>query len=413
MLVLLRPAVVLVVCAIVLSGCASALGERFGAEKTTGEPSARTSEEAKGKGEKGKTPSPDAASPDEGEMPAPDEEEPAPGGEESVADDETLAEGTASIAQKDTPSANAPGEAPPAAQENLPLPGASPALLRDGNPLQKRVRESRSKVYTEGAKLGSNGVLTLTFIGSVSSVAVNPVGNEIGIDPTDPFGSFGDAPDMRHETVDLPEEMGKVSQNFYLLGKGPYRITGEVVEGPPPRVVGVGYVTNEREVGIAVFHIGFLYTQRGDRVRMNVRRDLPLDALRLEIDRDGDGVFEESWMPESTISSFEALDGGLPRTEMEEAVGEEAGLPEDRALVRLIPSDPAPGGNSPIAANSAGIGATYFTVDDGPPRMYATPFEVPLGAKLDFWSVDRAGNIELPRSVVVGNGGEQGGVHTV
>ena len=44
-----------------------------------------------------------------------------------------------------------------------------------------------------------------------------------------------------------------------------------------------------------------LLVRPGYRFGLKIKPDVPLEDLRLQIDRDDDGTYEEIWMPEATV----------------------------------------------------------------------------------------------------------------
>ena len=121
---------------------------------------------------------------------------------------------------------------------------------------------------------------------------------------------------------------------------------------------------------------------------------MPLDQNRLQVDRNGDGIYEESWMPESTIAGRGAGDGNPPVTS--------ASLEDDpRREGPLLTLEARDRGSSDGSAPPSGIGITYYWINHSGPRIYAEPMPVETGDVITYWSIDRAGNVEWRRTTDV------------
>jgi hypothetical protein len=128
----------------------------------------------------------------------------------------------------------------------------------------------------------------------------------------------------------------------------------------------------------------------GNRLRLKIRPGLPLDELRLEIDRDGDGTYEESWMPEVTVVGKRVHDWEPPVTTAHVKEVPSAG---ERLMLYLEAKDYSDSEKVP----PSGVGITYYWINDSGPRIYMKPVPVEPGDDISYWSMDLNGNLEWRR----------------
>ena len=301
----------------------------------------------------------------------------------------------------------------PEAAEKLPPGVVGAASLMDGREDQARVRELRDGSYSDEPP--SETYHTEVSIGSadakgyprgVRGFAREAGGGVVKIAPDDPKESTPDTENILYytseEKVSSPPDFYKtpvvqqaLHQEFMLRGGGPYTIELEQV-GKEPRTITVSLFSDpETQKGTAYFHVPYRVSEPEDRFKIEVSPGTPLDDLRLQIDRGGDGTYEQSWMPEASILGEAAQDRASPVTE--------ATLKEDPKRERpLLVLDATDRGSPDAGVPPSGIGITYYWVNDSGVRIYTGPVPVEAGDEVTYWSIDRAANLEWRRTVDVG-----------
>ena len=62
--------------------------------------------------------------------------------------------------------------------------------------------------------------------------------------------------------------------------------------GKEPRTVTVSFFSDpETQKGTAYFHVPYRVSEPGEKFKIEVSPGMPLDELRLQIDRNGDGTY--------------------------------------------------------------------------------------------------------------------------
>ena len=166
--------------------------------------------------------------------------------------------------------------------------------------------------------------------------------------------------------------------------------------GEEPRIIVVSlYSDSETEWGRAYFHVPYRVSEPGDRFKIEISPGTPLDELRLQIDRNADGTYEQSWMPEASILGEASADRTSPVTEatLKDDPQREGPLLVLNAKDRGSPEEGIP---------PSGVGITYYWVNDSGVRIYTGPVPVESGDTITYWSIDRSANIEWRRTVDVG-----------
>lgn len=189
----------------------------------------------------------------------------------------------------------------------------------DGNEDQERVRKLRGTSYSDRPPLG-------TYNTEISIVTADPedgprgvrgsarkaVGGTVRIGSEDPTRGTKDTDDIIYYTeegeassppdyYENPVVQPTLHQSFMLRGGGRYTVELEQV-GEEPRVVAVNlYSDPEHQVGATYFYVPYRATEPGARMKIEISPGVRLDVLRLEVDRDADGTYEESWMPEASV----------------------------------------------------------------------------------------------------------------
>lgn len=206
-------------------------------------------------------------------------------------------------------------------------------------------------------------------------------------------------------------------QSFFLNNEGSYTGRLEVLSRDEVQLSVQTYSESQLD-GKAIFRVN---ASKGARLQIDFANGRDLNSLRLLVDRDSDGDVDSEVAPESVVAGPDASDIDPPITTA--AVNVDSKGDDDdkkKSKVTLTPQD-KPGGS--------GVAATYYMVtskershddkddDDeekdgyrdnynehksaAKPRLYTKPFTVPTGKTVRFLSVDRAGNTEMIREIVV------------
>jgi hypothetical protein len=293
----------------------------------------------------------------------------------------------------------------PETSKDLPPGVVGAVALMDSSEDQARIRQLREASYSD--EPSPDSYHTEVSIGTadpkgyqrgVRGFAREEGGGLVRIDPDDPKESTSDTQNILYytseERVRSPDGFYKtpvvqqaLRQEFIPRGGGRYTIELEQV-GEEPRTITVSLFSDpETQKGAAYFHVPYRVSEPGDKLKIEISPGMPLDDLRLQIDRDGDGTYEQSWMPEATIAGEAANDGASPVTKAtlkEDPMGRRPFLILD-ARDRGHPDEDVP---------PSGVGITYYWINDSGPRIYTEPVPVETGDVITYWSIDRAGNLE-------------------
>jgi hypothetical protein len=177
---------------------------------------------------------------------------------------------------------------------------------------------------------------------------------------------------------------------LFNFGPGSYTLNLRQVGKEPKLIHVTTYAGPVSATGQATFHVPYRVARPGNRLRLKIRPGLPLDELRLEIDRDGDGTYEESWMPEVTVVGKRVHDWEPPVTT---ANVEKVPSMNDQLMLSLETEDHSDSEKVP----PSGVGITYYWINDSGPRIYLKPVPVEQGDHISYWSIDRNGNLEWRR----------------
>jgi pimeloyl-ACP methyl ester carboxylesterase len=173
------------------------------------------------------------------------------------------------------------------------------------------------------------------------------------------------------------------TQTFFLNEAGSYTAHLQVADLSGRRLR-VRTYADDRMAGQAVFQIN---APSGAELHLTFAVGQDLAALRLQIDRDADGVIDQEVGPDSTVTGAVASDQKPPSTLLA------LHLTADRQCEITLSAQDQPGGS--------GIAATYYLLEgiSEQPKIYASPFSFACGAVVKYASADRAGNMELIQAI--------------
>ena len=122
----------------------------------------------------------------------------------------------------------------------------------------------------------------------------------------------------------------------------------------------------------------------GAKLTLSLPDGAALGALRLQVDLGGDGTIDQTLSPFVTTGA--TTDSTAPTTI--------AGANQDdlhTSSVTLLAHD-----------DDSGVGATYYWIDGAAqPTVYTKPFDAQIGSTVTYQSIDKAGNLEDPKQLVV------------
>jgi hypothetical protein len=179
----------------------------------------------------------------------------------------------------------------------------------------------------------------------------------------------------------------QVLLQFFDFARGNYTLNLQQAGQEPRSIMVTTYSGAVSVSGQATFYVPYRLARPGDRFRLKIKPDVPLEDLRLQIDRDDDGTYEESWMPEVTVMGKSTDDWAPPVTKAR--VGKVPSM-GDQLMLSLKAEDRSDSEKVP----PSGVGITYYWINDSGPRIYMKPVPVEPGDTLSYFSLDRNGNIE-------------------
>jgi hypothetical protein len=300
---------------------------------------------------------------------------------------------------------------PPERSADLP-PGVTGAVaLLDSSENQEKVARLRDASYADMVPSYERGMMVTVFTadqeeprGVVGYAHGSPAGspNEtMGIDAehqgedragTDHISYYADERESTtpHDRDTKTERMKVLFQSFDL-SRGSYTLNLRQIGKEPRSIEVTTYFGTVSASGRATFYVAYRLARPGDRFRLKIRSDCPLDDLRLEVDRGGDGTYDESWMPEVTIVGTGVNDWTPPVTKAHIEGDPSTG---DHLMLSFEAEDYSDSEKVPPSA----VGITYYWINDSGPRIYMKPIPVEPGDTISYWSLDRNGNIEWRRS---------------
>jgi len=173
------------------------------------------------------------------------------------------------------------------------------------------------------------------------------------------------------------------TQTFFLNEAGSYTAHLIVTELNGTRLR-VRTYSDDRIDGQAVFQVNVPLRAE---MRLAFTSGQDLAALRLQIDRDADGVIDQEVSPDSAVTGSAASDYKPPSTVLA------LHLTADHQCEVVLSAQDQPEGSA--------VAATYYRLEgiSDQPQVYTSPFSFACGALVKYMSADHAGNMELIQSV--------------
>jgi probable HAF family extracellular repeat protein len=218
--------------------------------------------------------------------------------------------------------------------------------------------------------------LQLEVHGPFTGQLNDQLGNALGADPENQVALY-DIPDS-----DWVQD--EYSQTFVLSDTGDFQASMTATEETTGDFRLRRYADNEL-VESATFELPLVPS--GARLGLAFTSETDsLESLRLTVDEDADGGTDATVAP--VIAVGDATYDVTPPETFAGAVLARPGV----AQVQLLAQDESGG---------SGVGATTYAFADEIPRPYGSPFEAPLYSTVFYFSVDKAGNFEDRKSLVV------------
>jgi pimeloyl-ACP methyl ester carboxylesterase len=174
------------------------------------------------------------------------------------------------------------------------------------------------------------------------------------------------------------------TQSFFLNQNGNY-VAQLTVTGTEPVILRMRSYAEDAMNGQAVFNVN---APADGRLQIAFNNGNDLAGLRLQIDTNADGLFDEMIPPDSYYTGSAASETIPPTT----TISLDWASPQV-AEVTLTANDQPDG---------TGVADTYYRIlGDSNPELtvYTNPFRMALGAELQFFSVDRVGNTEVIQTI--------------
>lgn len=171
------------------------------------------------------------------------------------------------------------------------------------------------------------------------------------------------------------------TQSFYIAQPGSYTGTLTITSDDPVRLR-VRTYTDWKTDGQALFNVR---APVGAKLQITFASKQDFATLRLQLDREGDGVVDQELAPDSYVVGRAADDLHAPRTTALVTT-----VSPTEAEITLVAQD---------GPDGSGIAYTAYVLLSNPTVVhhYTGPFRVPVGTQVRFMSVDRVGNTERPQ----------------
>jgi hypothetical protein len=217
--------------------------------------------------------------------------------------------------------------------------------------------------------------IDLETSGSARLVVTDAAGEEDGVDPNDPGLSY------LQQIPDSTFEQAMNTDSAFVVDGGNYHAAITTTDSGPLRVSARAYA-NGAVSEVATFYLADV--PAGAVLTLDYSPAMAPDQLRLQVDLNGDGTVDETLSPSTTTAAGDTT----PPTTIGGANLSAPGV----STVQLAADD---GGGS-------GVATTWYELPgDTTPRVYAGPFTARLGTSIRFRSIDKAGNLEDVKTLVV------------
>lgn len=259
--------------------------------------------------------------------------------------------------------------------------GRKPEALPADWPGLAKTTSSGAKLALEGSSLSDTpkplSGMEVEVLGPLQAYVKDSTGNPLGRPPEEPLSVYYSAiPGGTYYSI-------RDTQTFFLSQAGSY-LTFMKVADPGGMRVRVRTYANDQLDGQAVFQVN---APVGAKLELPFASGQALSALRLKIDRDGNGVIDQEVGPDSVITGPAASDQLPPSTKLA------LHLDTQRQCQLTLTAQDEPGGS--------GVAAIYYFLQgiSQQPGIYTSPFSFPCGTLVKYMSADRAGNMELIQTV--------------
>jgi hypothetical protein len=199
-------------------------------------------------------------------------------------------------------------------EESLPPDAVDYSVLEVGRPGHDRFRELRADSYAQGVPRARHAVEVL--IATTIPPGQEPRGvigrakdsghNGVYIGPAEPTSSVGDEGDEINYIASVREsgsyvsgeleESGSLYQDFFFRGQRPYTVELKQVSQGWHTLYVRSYSARDpgAKESVACFTVPYASVESGDRLKLTVEPGEPFSDLLMKVDRDADGVYEES-----------------------------------------------------------------------------------------------------------------------
>ena len=309
----------------------------------------------------------------------------------------------------------------PSAQE---MASASPSaeVLLDGSEEAERCAGSRANLHAAMAPRAEGGYRVAVAYagwanapGSLCGERARPCGAEgsarsesggtVEVDPED-HARAADGDGVYYDPVEeiqgAPSDqryggpmqgVGTIYQNFYFRENGRHSVELTQVGTQPRGIIVTAYDAEGEREARAHFSAPHRLLRPGAGYELELAPGRRFEALRLRVDPDGDGEYEESWAPEASVDGPATKESEPPATRARIEPGSEASGGDPVLVLDATDLPQGPG--------AAGVGVTHLYylgsspwVLDSMPRIYTGPTPVEPGSVIVFWSADRGGTTE-------------------
>lgn len=259
--------------------------------------------------------------------------------------------------------------------------GREPEALPADWPGSVKTVSSVAKLALESSALSDTpkplSGMEVEVLGPLQAYVKDNADNLLGRPPEEPLAIYFSAvPGGTYYSI-------RDTQTYFLSQAGSYLTFFKVADQGGMRVR-VRTYANDQLNGQAVFQVNAPVEAK---LQLPFASGQALTALRLKIDRDGNGVIDQEVSPDSVITGPAASDQLPPSTKLA------LHLDTKRQCQLTLTAQDEPGGS--------GVAAIYYFLQglSQQPGMYTSPVSFPCGTLVKYMSADRAGNMELIQTV--------------